>query len=126
MAGSVLIVDDNEFMRATLRRLFASQPDFEVCGEAEDGRQAIDKASQLYPDLIVMDLSMPQMSGIEAARILSHLMPTVPIIIFSEYSDVLSEQEASSLGIAAVVSKSEQISALLGEARTMLCRRMAA
>jgi DNA-binding NarL/FixJ family response regulator len=126
MAGSVLIVDDNQFMRSTLRRLFASQPDFEVCGEAEDGREAIDKAKQLYPDLIVMDLSMPHLSGIEAARILSHLMPTVPIIIFSEYGDVLSEQEASSHGISAVVSKSEQISLLLGEARTLLCRRMAA
>jgi len=126
MAGSVLIVDDSEFMRATLRRLFTSQPDFEVCGEAEDGRQAIDKANELYPDLIVMDLSMPKMSGIEAARILSHLMPAVPIIIFSEYSDVLSEQEASSLGISAVVPKSEQISLLLGEARRLLCRRMAA
>ena len=126
MAGSVLIVDDNEFIRSALRRLFGSQPDFEVCGEAEDGRQAIDKAKQLYPDLIVMDLSMPEMSGVEAARILSHLMPAVPIIIFSEYGDVLSEQEASSLGISAVVSKSERISALLGEARTLLCRRMAA
>jgi DNA-binding NarL/FixJ family response regulator len=126
MAGSVLIVDDSEFMRATLRRLFTSQPDFQVCGEAEDGRQAIDKANELYPDLIVMDLSMPKMSGIEAARILSYLMPAVPIIIFSEYSDVLSEQEASSLGISAVVPKSEQISLLLGEARRLLCRRMAA
>jgi DNA-binding NarL/FixJ family response regulator len=126
MAGSVLIVDDNEFMRHTLRRLFMSQPDFDVCGEANNGREAIEKAQQLYPDLIVMDLSMPEMSGIEAASILYNLMPTVPIIIFSEHANVLSSLEASSLGISAVVSKSEHIALLLGEARTLLCRRRAA
>jgi|SRR5579862_1607211 len=126
MVGSVLIVDDNEFMRSSLRRLFTSQPDFKVCGEAEDGRQAIDKATELYPDLIVMDLSMPQMTGIEAAHILSRLMPAVPIIIFSDYGKVLSGQEASFRGISAVVSKSDEISLLLGEARTLLCHRSAA
>jgi CheY-like chemotaxis protein len=62
-----------------------------------------------------MDLSMPKLGGIEAPRILSHLMPAVPIIIFSEYSNVLSEQEASSLVFSAVVSKSEQISLVLGK-----------
>ena len=56
-----------------------------VCGEAENGREAIEKAQALYPDLIMMDLSMPVVNGIEAARTLKRLMPTVPIIMFSEY-----------------------------------------
>jgi DNA-binding NarL/FixJ family response regulator len=126
MVGSVLIVDDNAFIRDALRQLFNSQPDFAVCGEAENGRQAIEKAEKLFPDLIVMDLSMPLMNGIEATRVLKGLMPTIPIIVFSEYSDVFSEREAQSIGISAVVSKSEHMSVLLGEARILLCRHLAA
>jgi DNA-binding NarL/FixJ family response regulator len=126
MVGSVLIVDDNAFIRDALHQLFNSQPDFAVCGEAENGRQAIEKAEKLFPDLIVMDLSMPLMNGIEATRVLKRLMPTVPIIVFSEYSDVFSEREAQSIGISAVVSKSEHMSVLLGEARILLCRHLAA
>ena len=126
MAGSVLIVDDNTVMRHTLRQLFTSQPDFDVCGEAENGREAIEKAQELYPDLIVMDLSMPVMNGIEASRILRTLMPTVPIIVFSEYCNVLTDQEARSAGISALVSKFGHISVLLGEARVLLCKHIAA
>ena len=82
-----------------LGELFGSQTDFEVCGEAENGQEAIEKAERLRPDLIVMDLSMPVMNGIEAARVLKRLAPAAPLIIFSEYSDVFSEQEARSAGV---------------------------
>lgn len=126
MAGSVLIVDNNALMRHTLRRMFTSQPDFEVCGEAENGREAVEKAQDLYPDLIVTDLSMPVMNGIELARALKRLLPSVPIIVFSEYCNVLSEWEAHSVGISALVSKFGHISVLLGEARILLCRQVAA
>ena len=71
---------------------------------------AVPKAQQLHPDLIVLDLSMPVMNGIEGARVLKGLMPTVPLIIFSEYSDVFSEKEARSAGVSAIVSKSEHAS----------------
>lgn len=125
MAGSVLIVDDSAVMRHALRQLF-SRADFVVCGEAENGRDALEKAQELYPDLIVMDLSMPVMSGIEAARILNTLIPSVPIIVFTEHANILSAQEAQAAGIAAVVSKSEAPSVLLGEARVLLSRYMAA
>ena len=125
MAGSVLIVDDSIVMRHTLRRVF-SQANFEVCGEAENGREAIEKAQKLYPDLIVMDLSMPVMSGIEASRVLKKLVPAVPIIVFSEYSNVFTEQEARSVGISALVSKYAHMSVLIGEARVLLCQHMAA
>ena len=99
--------------------MFKREADFEVCGEAENGREAIEKAQQLYPDLIVMDLSMPVMNGIEAARVLKGLMPTVPLIIFSGYSDVFSEKEARSAGVSALVSKSEHLSVLVGKARAL-------
>ncbi|MGA7633169.1 MAG: response regulator transcription factor, partial [Terriglobales bacterium] len=101
-------------------RAFASEADFDVCREAENGQDAIEKAPALHPDLIVMDLSMPVMNGIDAARALKNLMPTVPVILFSEYSDVFSEKEARSAGISALVSKSEHVSVLIDKARALL------
>ena len=120
MAKTVLIVDDNEIIRRGLRELFTAESDFDVCGEAENGREAIEKAQELHPDLIVLDLSMPVMNGIDAARVLRKLMPTLPLIIFSEYSDVLPEAEARSAGVSALVSKSEHVSVLVAKARALL------
>ena len=120
MAKTVLIVDDNEIIRRGLREFFTAEPDFDVCGEAENGREAIEKAQELHPDLIVLDLSMPVMNGIDAARVLRKLMPTLPLIIFSEYSDALSEAEARSAGVSALVSKSEHVLALVAKARALL------
>ena len=117
MPKTVLVVDDNEFIRHALRLLLTSEPDFDVCGEAENGREAIEKAQELRPDVIVMDLSMPVMNGIEATRILKELIPTVPLIIFSEYSDVFTENEARSAGVSALVSKSEHVSVLIAKMR---------
>src|SRR5712691_5857330 len=120
MAKAVLIVDDNAFIRQALCELFKLEADFEVCGEAENGQEAIDKAQQLHPDLIVLDLSMPVMNGIDAARVLQDLMSRVSLLIFSEYSDVFSEKEAKSVGISALVSKDEAIGTLVGKARALL------
>jgi DNA-binding NarL/FixJ family response regulator len=120
MAKMVLVVDDNAVIRHALCRVFTSEADFEVCGDAENGQDAIEKAQALHPDLIVMDLSMPVMNGIDAARALKTLMPMVPVIIFSEYSDVFSENEARSIGISALVSKSEHVSVVLDKARVLL------
>ena len=120
MPKSVLVVDDNAVIRHAVCQLFTSEADFDVCGEAENGREAIEKAKELHPDLIVMDLSMPVMNGIEAARALRKLMPTVPLIVFSEYSDVFSENEARSAGVSALVSKSEHVSVLIAKARALL------
>ena len=120
MVKSVLIADDHAATRQALCSLFSSQEDFEVCGDAENGLEAVEIAQVLRPDLIVLDLSMPVMDGITAARALRQLMPAVPIIVFSEYSDVLSDREARSEGISALVSKAEPVSVLLDEARSVL------
>ena len=79
--------------------LFTLEVDFDVCREAENGREAIAKAQELHPDLIVMDLSMPVLNGLDAARVLKRLMPNVPIIMFSEYTDAFAGEEAQSAGI---------------------------
>jgi len=121
MVKSVLIADDQEIIRKALCDLFASQRDFDVCGDAENGLEAIEMAQVLRPDLILLGLSMPMMNGMEAACELKRLMPMVPIIVFSEYSDVFSEREARSRGISGIVSKTEHLSVLLDKARAALC-----
>ena len=120
MANTVLIVDDNRYIRHALCEMFTREADFDVCGEAENGKNAIEKAQDLHPDLIVLDLSMPVMNGLDAARVLKRLMPTVPLIMFSDYSDAFSKKEASSVGISALVSKSEHASKLIDTARSLL------
>jgi len=67
MAKSVLIVDDVEIIRRAICELFTSEADFDVCGEAANGQEAIERAQEFHPDLIVLDLSMPVMNGIDAA-----------------------------------------------------------
>ena len=119
MVRSVLIADDQEVIRRMLCFLFDSQSDFEVCGEAENGQEAVEMAQVLHPDLIMLDLSMPVMNGIEAACELKRLMPMTPIIVFSEFSDVFSEREAHATGVAALVSKAESLSVLLEKARAV-------
>jgi DNA-binding NarL/FixJ family response regulator len=120
MTKSVLIADDHDMIRKALCELFDSQNDFDVCGEAENGKEAVEMAEIFLPDLILLDLSMPVMNGIEAACELKRLMPTVPIIIFSDYGNVFSEGEARKTGISAVVSKDASLSVLLDRARSVL------
>jgi DNA-binding NarL/FixJ family response regulator len=122
-AKSVLIVDDGPLLRQKLSERLRREGDFEVCGEAGDGQEAIEKVQQLQPDLIIMDLSMPKMNGLDAVRILRKLIPSIPIIVFSNYSDAFVKKLALSLGVAAVISKSQNISVLLSAARGLFLQR---
>jgi DNA-binding NarL/FixJ family response regulator len=122
MAKTILIADDNGSLRQALCEAFKRESDFEVCGEAHDGQDAIEKAERLHPDLIILDLSMPVMNGLDAARALKVRMPSVPILMFTLYVDSFVDREARSAGVADVVSKSEDISVLTGKARSLLYR----
>ena len=104
---------------------FRREGDFDICGEAENGRDAIEKAKQLRPDLIVLDLSMPVMNGLDAAHVLKRLMPKVPLIMYSAFGDGYVEQQASLLGVSAVVSKSEPATTVVGAARSLLTQTAA-
>ena len=73
MCHTILIADDNRSIRQGLRELFEQEEDFEVCGDVENGREAVEKAQELHPDLILLDLSMPQMSGDEVLQDLMNL-----------------------------------------------------
>ena len=124
MSHTILIADDNRSVRHALCEFFDREDDFDVCGEAGDGREAVAKAEELHPDLILLDLSMPLLNGLDATRILKRLMPQVPIIMYSAYGDTSTEREARSAGVSALVSKAEHISVLLGKARLVLGTRM--
>ena len=120
LANCVLIVDDNEMVRRGLRCLFESEPAFKVCGEAVDGRDAIEKARELKPDLIVLAFSMPGMNGLESARILSNMKPSAMILLFTMHRNVVTDGDARAAGINAVVSKSEGAGTLISQAQTLL------
>lgn len=107
MPRRILIVDDSAYVRRSLRALFAGQRDFEVCGEATDGQNGIEMAEKLNPDLIILDLSMPVMNGLDAARALRLTIPAIPIILYSLYSDEAVRAEAVAAGVRAVVSKAD-------------------
>src|SRR6266545_4935646 len=98
MTKTVLVIDDSMPIRRTIRSLFEATEGFQVCGEAADGREGVEKAQKLHPDLIILDLSMPVMNGIDAARILHRILPSVPLILFSGHSAVFKEEEAKSVG----------------------------
>lgn len=105
MSKSILVVDDNNVIRKLTRLLLETQTDLEVCGEAVDGVDAINKTKELKPDLILLDLSMPRMNGIEAASVIRAMMPQVLIVLFTLYRETLGNAVVSAVGIDAVVSK---------------------
>jgi len=119
MSHTILIADDSLHIREALCEFF-ERDDFSVCGEAENGKEVIEKAQELHPDLILLDLSMPVMNGLEAARILKRMMPEVPVIMYSAHGDSSTEKAARSAGVWAVVPKSENISVLLGKAHSAM------
>lgn len=119
MMKRVLVVDDSPTVRQALCELFVREGDFEVCGQAENGRDAIEKAQHFRPDLIVTDLSMPIMNGLEETRLLKTLMPGVPVIIYTAHNDRFVEREGRSAGAAAVISKSEAVTTLIAAARSL-------
>ncbi|MDT8335095.1 MAG: response regulator transcription factor, partial [Desulfurivibrionaceae bacterium] len=84
---SVLLADDHKIMRAGLRSLLEKSPEVSVVAEADDGRQAVQLAGQLRPDVVVMDVSMPKLNGIEATRQIMAELPETKIIALSMHSD---------------------------------------
>lgn len=120
MPRSILVVDDHEVIRRQLRSLFNSYPEFTVCGEAVHGVDAIEKAQQLSPDLIILDLSMPEMNGLEAASALRYMMPSVPLFLLTAHYSRELELAALGSGVCAVFSKHEGLDSLVTRARQEL------
>ena len=112
-------------MRSILRGFFEAEPDFELCGEAEHGREAIDKAIIFKPHLIILDFQMPVMNGLEAAPILLTHLPTVIIILHTAYATDALESAALASGVHAVVPKESAGMHLIPTARALFKARQA-
>jgi two-component system response regulator DesR len=115
----VLIADDNAMVRRELRGLIALNHDWQVCGEANDGREAVQKVRELHPDVLVLDLAMPGMNGFDTARELAKVEPGVDVLSCTVQLSTYVVKEAEKIGIQGAVSKSivsqitEGIAALL-------------
>ena len=107
MSLRILIADDSRTVRHSLHALLEEHPDWTVCGEAVDGADAVAKAQECSPDIMVLDFFMPGMTGIEAGGILHNILPSIPILIVTLYITAQLIAQAKSVGIKGAVAKSD-------------------
>jgi NarL family two-component system response regulator LiaR len=112
MSKRILVADDSDTVRRSVRSYLTHQ-DFDVCGEAIDGEEAIEKAWELKPDLILLDVAMPRANGIVVASVLKDMMPNVRIVLFTMYSEAVARAfPHEGLAVDAVVAKADGMSRL--------------
>jgi DNA-binding NarL/FixJ family response regulator len=114
----VLLVDDNPVVRQIVREILEKESAIRICGEAEDGMEALDRAKSLQPDIVILDLSMPRMSGLEAAPRIRDVLPDACLILFTLYGNREIERAAKQAGIDAVISKADRGDALVKAAKS--------
>ena len=115
----VLVVDDAANLRDLLSILLDAEDDFEVVGTAADGAQAIEAARTLLPDIILLDLLMPVMDGLQALPRLRELLPGASIVIFSGFEDAALSPEAGDAGADAYIEKGVSVTRLVGRLREL-------
>jgi DNA-binding NarL/FixJ family response regulator len=103
----ILVADDSEAMRRALRRVLERHVDWEVCGEASNGREAVEKAAQCGPDVILLDFQMPEMNGLEAAKEMRRRTPEIPILMVTMHMSPQLAVEARKVGVRGTCSKTE-------------------
>ena len=119
MSKRILLVDDSAVTRSLIRAFLESHPQFEICGEASDGAEGLVKALELKPDLIVLDLSMPRVNGLQAAVMFHKFVPNTPIILFTLFKGEILDGVARRAGVASVVSKADEITLLADEVQRL-------
>ena len=119
MNKRILIIDNSVPIRDLVRAFITRCPGFEICGEAGDGFEGVEKGIELRPDLIILDFSMPRINGLQAASILHQSLPNTPIILFTLYKDAISNGMAHEAGVDSVVSKTDQLSTLANEVQRL-------
>ena len=107
MDTRILIVDDSPLVRQRLRDMLQQNSEWEVCGEAANGGDALEKVQLMKPDLIVLDFLMPGMDGLQTAREIGKLVPSIPILMFTMHLSKQLVEEARSVGIRGAVPKSD-------------------
>jgi DNA-binding NarL/FixJ family response regulator len=105
--AEILIVDDSAILRKSLRSCIEQNTDWHVCGEAENGRVAVEKVRGLQPDLVILDFAMPVMNGLDAAREITIIAPSTPLLLFTMLASSQITREAKAAGITDVLSKGE-------------------
>jgi two-component system, NarL family, response regulator NreC len=113
MPMSVLIVDDSIAVRTALRDFFETLTDWKIGGEAKDGTEAAQKALELKPELIILNCSMPNMNGLEAASVIKKMLPNVYIIVFTMFDYALGARLSSPAGVDLIIPKAEGLTALM-------------
>jgi DNA-binding NarL/FixJ family response regulator len=116
----ILVADDHEAVRKGVCAILSSRLDIEVCGEASNGQEAIEKAHALKPDLIILDITMPVLNGIDAARVIRQTLPELPILLLSMHDGKHIIEDARRIGIEGYVSKSEASATLLAAVDAIL------
>ena len=119
----ILIADDHELMRRGLRSVLATHPDWEVCGEAVDGRDAIEKSKLLRPDILLLDITMPYISGLEVARAVSRELPATQVLILSQHEESDMRPHALEAGARGYVSKNEASRQLVTAIESLVARK---
>jgi DNA-binding NarL/FixJ family response regulator len=128
----LLLVDDHDVARRGIRSVLASSPDLEVVGETADGEEAVKKAGELHPDIILLDISLPGVSGIDAAKAIHKVSPETRVIFVSQHDSVRIAKDALSVGASGYVVKSDAGRDLLAaidaaqEGRTFVSRTLVA
>ncbi len=107
MNTRILVVDDSPLVRQRLRDMLQQHCEWEVCGEASNGRDALEKVQLMKPDLIVLDFLMPGMDGLQTAREMGKLVPSIPILMFTMHLSKQLVEEARNVGIRGAVPKSD-------------------
>jgi DNA-binding NarL/FixJ family response regulator len=118
----ILVADDHEAVRKGVCAILSAREDVEICGEAENGKEAIQKAHDLQPDLLILDITMPVLSGFEAAREIRKTLPHLPILILSMHESNQLIEEAKKIGVQGYVTKT-QVGATLLQAVDALLRK---
>ena len=121
MKHTILIVDDNTLIRSSLRSWIEGNADFQVCGEAENGMVAVQKVEEMHPDIVILDLQMPVMDGLEAARKISNIAPATAMVMFTMHPSRELLKVAQAVGVRDVVSKTDQLSDHLLLALRQIC-----
>lgn len=120
MPKRIMIVDDGPEVRQVIRAVFEARTDYEICGEASNGAEAVERALELKPDLLLLDVAMPMLNGVEVASVLAGSMPHMPIVLYTMYNEMLGLSLATAVGAKAVISKADGISKLLECVRDLL------
>jgi DNA-binding NarL/FixJ family response regulator len=120
---TILIADDSAMVRTVIRQAIELDTEFVVCGEAVDGTQAVSMAKELAPDLIILDVRMPGLNGMEVAGILRYALPKVRIALVTLYAEDLGPNFKSLFGIDAVLAKANGLTELTTHVRNLLAGR---